>query len=231
MSKLFSDSKKYRYLRYRSKVTGAHVPGELSFDWTKSLYNRSAIISKVVNLVGAQSYLEIGCETDVVFKAIDCPHKVGVDPDKGGTMRATSDDFFASNTETFDVAFVDGLHTYQQVRQDILNTFKCLNDGGVILMHDCLPRSYIEQAVPRMATVWTGDVWKAAFDLKQNPDIDFRVISVDYGVGIMKARKNSDQKSFSTNDFSNVDFGFFQENYQDLGLIGYDDIAGFIGKN
>jgi len=226
--RLFSESKRYRYLRYKSRMTGAFVPGALPFDWSGSLYNRSAIISKVMRLVGAKTYLEIGCETDVVFKAIDCPHKVGVDPDKGGTVRATSDAFFASNEETFDVIFIDGLHSYEQVRQDILNAVACLNKGGVILMHDCLPQNYVQQAMPRQAKAWTGDVWKAVFEFKQKPDIDLRVVTLDHGVGILKVRANSDRQDFGMTDFSDSDYAFFLANYEKLGLIGYEDIDDFV---
>ena len=52
------------------------------------------------------------------------------------------------------------MHEYEQVKKDIINSVKYLNDGGVIFVHDCLPRGYFEQAVPRSQHVWTGDVWK-----------------------------------------------------------------------
>ena len=87
--------------------------------------------------------------------------KIGVDPVSGGNYRGKSDDFFSNNKKKFDLIFIDGLHEYQQVRKDILNSIKCLKEGGFILVHDCLPRSISAQAVPRFRNIWTGDVWKA----------------------------------------------------------------------
>ncbi len=228
LSKILSRSNRFRLLRLKSRLNGKYIPGELPFTWDTTIYNRSAVISKVIGLIGATSYLEIGCFTDAVFKAIDCKHKVGVDPARGGTVRATSDDFFASNRETFDVIFVDGLHTYEQVRVDLLNSFKVLNEGGVILMHDCLPLNYDEQAIPCQSKAWTGDVWKAAFEFKQNPDIDMRIIVLDHGVGILKSCKNTQLKSFSTDNFADLDFNFFQQKYEELGLMEYDDVEDFV---
>ncbi len=215
-------------LRLKSRLEGKHIPGGLPFFWDKSIYNRSAVISKVINLIDAKSYLEIGCFSDTVFKAIDCSYKVGVDPQRGGTHRITSDDFFAGNKENFDVIFVDGLHTYQQVRLDLLNSFKVLNKGGVVLMHDCLPLNYFEQALPRQSKAWTGDVWKAAFEFKQKKDVDLRVISIDHGVGVLKQRKNTQPKSFSASDFGTLGFDFLMQNYQKLGLINFEEVEDFV---
>ena len=42
----------------------------------------------------------------------------------------TSDDFFLSNKDKFDVIFIDGLHIYEQVRKDVVNSINAINDGG-----------------------------------------------------------------------------------------------------
>ena len=86
--------------------------------------------------------------------------KVGVDPYSGGNFRGTSDEFFSKNNEKFDCIFIDGLHEYEQVCRDISNSLKILNKNGIILLHDCLPSTINQQAVPRYKAVWNGDVWK-----------------------------------------------------------------------
>ena len=45
-------------------------------------------------------------------------------------MKITSDDFFKQNKKKYDCIFIDGLHTYKQVKNDILNSIKfmiCIN--------------------------------------------------------------------------------------------------------
>ena len=46
----------------------------------------------------------------------------------------TSDEFFKNNKDQFDLIFIDGLHHYNQVKKDIINSVEVLKDGGIILM-------------------------------------------------------------------------------------------------
>ena len=85
------------------------------------------------------TYLEIGCAADDCFKNVEASRKIGVDPIRGGTERMTSDEFFEQSRRKFDVIFVDGLHLLDQARRDVDNAEKALRDGGVIVLHDCLP--------------------------------------------------------------------------------------------
>ena len=138
-----------------------------------------------------KSYLEIGCDDNQLFSKIEIPQKIGVDPVSGGNFRGKSDDFFSTNEKKFDLVFIDGLHEYQQVKKDILNSIKYLNDEGVILIHDCLPDSMAKQAVPRYKLQWNGDVWKAIVDLRQNADLEIFTCEIDQGIGIIKKNKNT----------------------------------------
>lgn len=51
-------------------------------------------------------------------------------------FRTTSDEFFASNTDTYDFIYIDGDHTRAQVYKDAVNADKCLRTGGVIAFDD-----------------------------------------------------------------------------------------------
>ena len=53
-------------------------------------------------------------------------NKIGVDPERGGNVRKTSDNFFKNNKKEFDVIFIDGLHIYEQCRKDVINSLKVL---------------------------------------------------------------------------------------------------------
>ena len=112
---------------------------KLNIDWS-NFPNRSKVIQNVIDLKGYKSYLEIGCDNDENFKKIRVETKIGVDPVRGGTIRKTSDEFFFENSIFFDCIFIDGLHEYDQVKKDINNSLNYLNNGGVIFVHDCMPR-------------------------------------------------------------------------------------------
>ena len=107
------------------------------------------LIDHLNNKYNFSTYLEIGCNDDELFSRITIKNKIGIDPVIGGNMKITSDNFFLQNKIMFDCVFIDGLHVYDQVKKDILNSSKFLNQNGFILVHDCLPRSLSRQAVPR----------------------------------------------------------------------------------
>ena len=107
--------------------------------------NRTAIINYLISRCKAKSYLEIGVWSGNNFDNVVCEKRVGVDPapeqlkNPGLCRVMTSDEFFAQNTETFDVIFIDGLHHADQVYKDLVNAAKCLNPNGYIVCHDMNP--------------------------------------------------------------------------------------------
>ncbi len=137
------------------------------------------------------NYLEIGCDKDQLFSKVNIKNKIGVDPSNGGNVRKTSNEFFFDNKKFFDIVFIDGLHEYEQVKKDIINSLKFLNQNGVVLVHDCMPDSLGKQAVPRYKMQWNGDVWKAIVDLRQDKNLEIFTCSIDQGIGIIKKKKNT----------------------------------------
>lgn len=154
---------------------------------------RIDIINRLINRYGYKTYLEIGVQYGYCFKHIHAKSKTGVDPDpRTGlvTHGIKSDDFFRLNTMTYDIVFIDGLHEAGQVERDIYNSLDCLNPGGAVVLHDCLPQSEIMQKVPRQTKVWTGDVWKAFVKVRRdNSDLYMYTIDTDFGVGVIHKTK------------------------------------------
>ncbi len=153
-------------------------------------YTRLELILKVLKKVGAKSYLEIGCDKDQIFRHINCQKKVGVDPIRGGSLRMTSDDYFNTYQDKFDVIFIDGLHHYEQVSRDVNNAIERLNPNGVIIIHDMMPVHEDEISMPDPiksphTRYWLGDVWRLSFDLMGRSDITFKMIAMDCGCGIV----------------------------------------------
>ena len=153
--------KKWRkFFKFLRKKFGENDPGNIDFDF-ESRPSRIEVVQKIVDLKEYKSYLEIGTFNDELFSKIVCKKKIGVDPYSGGNIRMSSDSFFLQNQESFDCIFIDGLHHYNQALKDIDNSLKILNSNGLILIHDCLPKSLDAQAVPRTEVDWNGDIWKA----------------------------------------------------------------------
>jgi hypothetical protein len=79
--------------------------------------DRRDIIKYISDVFKHKHYLEIGCQNNLAFDVLKNMYEyaVGVDPSQGGTHRMTSDEFFQQNNLTFDIIFIDGLHTGPQV--------------------------------------------------------------------------------------------------------------------
>ena len=172
------------------KYFGEKDIGEIGFSF-KDKPNRYQIIQEIILKKQYKTYLEIGCFAGEVFNKIKIKKKIGVDPVSGGTIRKTSDEFFKTNDKKFDLVFIDGLHTYEQVKKDIINSIDCLKENGVVLVHDCMPDCMSKQAVPRYRMTWNGDVWKAIVDLRHNGDLNIYTCEIDQGIGIIKKEKNT----------------------------------------
>lgn len=196
------------------KLFGEKYLGEINFNFEK--INRIQLIQKLIDLKNFSSYLEIGTYKNEVFDVVKCKKKIGVDPFSGGNIRATSDYFFKKNKDNFDLIFIDGLHTYKQVKKDILNSINFLNDNGIILIHDCLPKNYYANATPRCVYNWNGDVWKAFVEMRTKENIDSYCCNADEGIGIIFKRKNRNKLVLDTKDFSRIKYNFFFKYYKKL---------------
>lgn len=125
----------------RDRFAAAAPKERLEIDFKAVPYNRIALVNFIAAHKRGARYLEIGCDDNQLFSAVPLAEKVGVDPVKGGTHRMTSDAFFAQNEACFDLLFIDGLHTHDQVRRDVVNAMGALTPGGWIALHDLVPRS------------------------------------------------------------------------------------------
>ena len=177
----------------------------LNYDW-KKFPSRTTIIQEIINKKNYKSYLEVGCDNDENFSKIQIESKIGIDPLKGGTLRMTSDEFFINNHQSFDIIFLDGLHTYEQTIKDIDNGLRFLNTNGVILIHDCLPKKIWNQIVPRLYGHWNGDVWKAIVHSRTYGHADTYTCIADHGIGVIFRRKNRNKLNTNKTDFKKLKF-------------------------
>ena len=126
-------------------IFGEKFYKKIDFNWD-NFPKRYELINKVITNKNYKSYLEIGCDENQNFDKINIQEKIGIDPKKGGNIKMTSDSFFSTNQKNFDCIFIDGLHTYEQAKKDVINSINVLNENGMIfLMIVCLKVIFIKQ--------------------------------------------------------------------------------------
>jgi len=160
----------------------------------------------------------------------------GVDnPSRCELHYVTSDQFFAEQApalfshDRIHVAFVDGLHSYEQAYRDVLNVLDYLDAGGVILMHDCNPAkestavpatSYEEVCkmhIPDWDHQWCGDVWKAVVRLRANhDDLKIFVLDCDFGIGVVYKGQPEDKLNLSLSDIERMTYDDLDKNRKAL---------------
>lgn len=162
----------------------------------------------------SRAHLEIGTRTGTSIAGLSCP-TIAVDPEfrlntnpvgnKPACMlfQQTSDAFFAQHDpenllgRPLDTAFLDGMHHFENLLRDFINTERCCASTGAIYLHDCLPvavsmthrdEKAVAQSGPH-AGWWTGDVWKLIPVLKElRPDLEISCLDCP-PTGLVRIRK------------------------------------------
>lgn len=214
-----------RRIRFWCKISHQKNFPSIQIDWKQINHNRIEFVNRIATKIQAINYLEIGAANNLLFDSVICNVKVGVDPHKGGTERVTSDFFFSKNTSNFDLIFVDGLHTYEQIVKDVNNSLKILNSGGYVILHDMFPRNWKECFMPAVTLGdWTGDVWKLAFSDFENLGLSFSLLRVDHGIGIISKKTQQNCEVPFDYDLDKKDFSYFYSNYQNLNILDWHDL-------
>ncbi len=159
----------------------------------KKKSSRIALVNHLVRLNGYSTYLEIGVrDKSDMFENVECEKTVSVDPDPSANadFPLPSDEFFKANEQQFDIVFIDGNHTGDQVERDILNALACLAPNGIILLHDMNPPTAFHARegykVLGRTPSWNGTSWKGYARLrKSRSDLTMHVVDTDWGVGVV----------------------------------------------
>ena len=211
--------------KVRIQVTDrfCHFIGMSSFNKDENQYSK--FVAKIINKLGRlnmfrfdiintfidkykfDNYLEVGTATGSCYVKVKAKVRLSIDPDPNSVacFKMTSDEFFKNNKMKFDIIFIDGLHEHNQVYRDIQNSLKCLNKGGVIVMHDCHPTSekcqeHLLAGQYKGGYAWTGDCWKAFVKARTELPYEMYVYDQDWGCGIIDTNfsKISDTSSLPT---------------------------------
>ena len=155
---------------------------------------RTDLLNWLIRLRDFRRYLEIGAhERHITFNHVHCEHKRFV-------TGHGADNFFEACQEKYDLVFIDGIHTETQASKDILNALRVLRNGGVIVVHDCMPPDAWHQREPEWyeeGQAWNGTVWKAALRIFNESSYKCDLLDADWGCGIIDTAFNAKAKGLS----------------------------------
>lgn len=174
---------------------------------------RLNVIQGCLDLFNMPSYLEIGVWKGKTFFPAKAERKVAVDPKFAFDVKAaeatyetstfhevTSDKYFGSlpKDESFDVIYIDGLHTFDQTLRDLLNSLAFLKDDGIVIIDDVYPREYhsalanvkhahlVKAHTGSTNKEWMGDVYKLTFFIDSYlQQYSYRMVSDNHGQLVM----------------------------------------------
>lgn len=145
-----------------------------------SIHNGQIKYHEIINFFcdyfNYKTYLELGLRNaDDTFNNIRCKTKVSVDinPKCHPTYCMTTDEYFSNLTESdkFDIIFIDACHEKAFVKRDVINSLKHLASNGTIVIDDINPtEEYL------LNPNWCGDGWEIFFELGKREDLQIRTV-------------------------------------------------------
>jgi tetratricopeptide (TPR) repeat protein len=153
-----------------------------------------SILGRIHGLLQSPNYVEIGVDTGRSMALAGTNTQViGIDPtprlwrqlpDNAKTYEMTSDDFFQNHDlraeldgSAVQMAFIDGLHTFEQVLRDWMHLECFAAENAVFLLHDVIPLDEKTSTPQRKTAFWSGDTWKIIpCLLDTRPDLDIFVV-------------------------------------------------------
>ena len=154
--------------------------------------NYRAMFRQLHQRLQPQVYLEIGVKRGVSLGLSQSRRTIGIDPLPTTEAQAllnrpgvalyalTSDAFFAEHSResvlegaTIDLAFIDGLHRFDQAVRDFINVERWSSPSSIVTIHDVIPPSETAASREHGPGQWSGDVWQIVSCLRDyRPDLD-----------------------------------------------------------
>jgi Methyltransferase domain len=184
------------------------------------------------------NYVEIGVQRGVsLCQALDGTPRIGVDPkpmipkalSSARIYELTSDEFFARYDLSdllggpMKLAFIDGLHLFEQVLRDFIHLEGHSGPGTVILLHDCLPFDEETSSRERTTDFYSGDVWKAALALRRTrPELEMVTVrTAPTGLCMVSgldaaSRRLEEELSEIVTTYRDLDFDYYSAHREEM---------------
>jgi predicted O-methyltransferase YrrM len=197
------------------------------------------VLNWIHRILRPANYLEIGVHKGISLeqarRGTPC---IGVDPEPSiehelrDTMRIyelTSDEFFARYDlrdllgGPVELAFIDGLHLFEQVLRDFINVERHSAAGTVVLLHDCLPQDAVTASRERTTDFYSGDVWKATLALRRRrPELEMVAIpTAPTGLCLVRGldagnRQLEEELPEIVASYGDLDFDYYSAHRQEM---------------
>jgi hypothetical protein len=168
------------------------------------------VLNALLSLHRSPSNLEVGVSRGETFHQVNAARKIAVDP----TFRFSVPDYKPVNPnaryhevesdvyfgriarpgDSFDVIYLDGLHTLEQTLRDLLSSLSFLKDRDVIVIDDLYPSSHSaslpSQSDARIVRAkagikrkqWMGDVYRLVFFIDSfMQQLSYRTVEENHG--------------------------------------------------
>jgi predicted O-methyltransferase YrrM len=165
-------------------------------------YQHSYIVEHLASWIKPVNYLEIGVRTGTVYSLVhpwaencylvdinflDIPYSLN-----SKKFEMTSDIFFETVDDKiqFDLVFIDGDHSKEQVYRDFTNVKDRVITDGFVILHDTYPCD------ERMTQpFFSNNCWEAMLDIKQDYKNEWESVTLPFnpGLTIMKKMKGNKQ--------------------------------------
>ena len=148
------------------------------------------IIPRLVEVIGAESYLEFGVHWNETIGRVECPRKYGVDVrllkieiPNTKLFEMTTEEFIrdeAARYAPYDFVFIDADHSAKAVRADFFGIMDHVSPEGLVCLHDTNP-----ETVGDTAKGLCGDAWKFAEILWRD---GYEAVTLPYHPGLTIVR-------------------------------------------
>ena len=189
------------------------------------------VLRRIHEHLRPRTYLEIGVEAGrSLALALPGTRAVGIDPAPqlaappapGVTVHAmTSAEFFARHDiraelggAPIDLAFIDGMHTFESALRDFIEIEKHCTAQSTILFHDGYPLDRTTADRERRTKFWSGDIWRLVLALRRHrPDLSVHTVTtaptglglvrrLDPGSRVLEERFHEIEREFLALDYS-----------------------------
>ncbi len=222
--------------------------GDLKFFGSRASHHHAEFINFLIAKFNYKSYLEIGVFQGHTWNQVQCEKKHGIDPNAAwaamefvsdwlgqsfvaevphnfANFHITSDEFFLLLKDEFkyDLIYVDGDHTYDVSKRDVLNSIDHLSENGIIVVDDVNPPDGEEEEL---------EPWKPWIELRCERD-DLSMATVKTGLsswpclGIIKFGSQEKLDKSKIDEYFSIEY-FRKNKKMLLNMLDYEQLNNFL---